>query len=197
MTYFYAPIFWLGGYRGRCALIYVIISILPVPMFPMAGHSVQRIWTRFGVRPPYNLRMVKRRLFCRETARHPSTVGSFRIPHVKVEAAAAAAAISRGHATCGRPPLLWMGVRVGVDPGIPIHGVGIAATTAVVSQTTRDLHLQSVGCGMRVVPRYSDRSTGAAEVSERRGRRGALAPAMLKPRGREYLFAPAIFSHIG
>jgi len=24
----------------------------------------------------------------------------------------------------------------------------------------------------------------------------ALAPAMLKPRGREYLFAPAIFSHI-
>ena len=25
---------------------------------------------------------------------------------------------------------------------------------------------------------------------------GALDPAMLKPRGREYLFAPAIFSHI-
>ena len=28
------------------------------------------------------------------------------------------------------------------------------------------------------------------------GATGALAPAMLKPRGREYLFAPAIFSHI-
>jgi len=25
---------------------------------------------------------------------------------------------------------------------------------------------------------------------------GALAPAMLKPQGRQYLFAPAIFSHI-
>ena len=28
------------------------------------------------------------------------------------------------------------------------------------------------------------------------GAAGALAPAMLKPRGREYLIAPAIFSHI-
>ena len=28
-----------------------IISILSVSMFPMAGHSVQRIWTGFGVRP--------------------------------------------------------------------------------------------------------------------------------------------------
>jgi len=35
------------------------------------------------------------------------------------------------------PPLLWMGVRV-----------GIAAITAVVSQTTRHA---SVGCGMRVL----------------------------------------------
>ena len=119
-------------------------------MFPVAGHSVQRIWTRFGVRPPYNLRMVKRRLFCRETARHPSTVGSFRIPHVKVEAAAAAAAISRGHATCGRPPLLWMGVRVGVDPGIPRcrhsgdNSCGVsndkASTSTVNTIFTRKLH---------------------------------------------------------
>jgi len=33
------------------------------------------------------------------------------MPHVK---AAAAAAISLGHATCGRPPLLWTGVHVAV-----------------------------------------------------------------------------------
>jgi len=48
--------------------------------------------------------------------------------------------------TCGPPPL-WMGVR--------------AATTAMVSQTTRD---ESAGCGLRVlqivVRRHSDRSTG-------------------------------------
>jgi len=63
------------------------------------------------------------------------------MPHVK--AAAAAAAISLGHATCGRPPLLWMGVR--------------AATTAVLSQTTEN---EYAGYGMHVVPRHSDRSTG-------------------------------------
>ena len=41
--------------------------------------------------------------FCRETARRPNTVGSFRMPPVKVKAAvAAAAAISLGHATCCR-----------------------------------------------------------------------------------------------
>jgi len=40
---------------------------------------------------------------------------------------------------------LWMGVRVGVDPGIPWHqSVSIAATTAVASQTTRH---ESAGCG--------------------------------------------------
>ena len=33
-------------------------------------------------------------------------------------------------------------------------------------------------------------------MSEASERRGALAPAMLKPQGREYLFAPAIFYHI-
>ena len=48
--------------------------------------------------------------------------------------------------TCGPRPL-WMGVR--------------AATTAMVSQTTRD---ESAGCGLRVlqivVRRHSDRSTG-------------------------------------
>jgi len=37
-----------------------------------------------------------------------------------------------------------------------------------------------------------------SRVQRRRngGTTGALAPAMLKPRGREYLFAPEIFSHI-
>ena len=30
-------------------------------MLPMAGYSVQPICTRFGVRPPYNLRMVTKR----------------------------------------------------------------------------------------------------------------------------------------
>jgi len=67
--------------------------------------------------PPYNLRMVMRGLFCRETVRHPSTVGSFRKPRVNVKAAAAATSL--GHAMCSRPPLLWMGVRVGMDPSIP------------------------------------------------------------------------------
>ena len=56
-------------------------------------------------------------VICRETARRPNTVGSFRMR--RVEAAAAAAAISLGHATCGRPAQLWMGWRVGVDPGVP------------------------------------------------------------------------------
>jgi len=37
---------------------------------------------------------------------------------------------------------------------------------------------------------YCDRGVGTA------GATGARAPAMLKPRGREYLIAPAIFSHI-
>ena len=49
--------------------------------------------------------------FCRETARRPSTMVSFRMPRIKVKAAAAAA-ISLGHAACGWPPLLWMGVHV-------------------------------------------------------------------------------------
>ena len=59
----------------------------------MASHSVQRIWMGFGMRPPYNQQMVIGGRFCRETARRPRNVGSFRMRHV--EAAAAAAAISR------------------------------------------------------------------------------------------------------
>jgi len=58
--------------------------------------------------PPYNRRMVMGGgYFCRETARHPSTVGSFRMPHV--EAAAinlgqlVAAAVVDGHG-CRRGP---------------------------------------------------------------------------------------------
>ena len=57
----------------------------------MASHSVQRIWMGFGMRPPYNQQMVIGGRFCRETARRPRTVGSFRMRHVE----AAAAAISR------------------------------------------------------------------------------------------------------
>jgi len=78
-------------------------------MFPMAGHSVQRIWTGFGVRPPYNLRIVTTGLVLprnRATPEHPSVVGP------------------------------------------AFHGVGIAATTAVVCRTTRH---ESAGCGMRVL----------------------------------------------
>ena len=45
-----------------------------------------------------------------------------------------------------RPPLLWIGVRV-----------GIAATTAVASQTTRH---ESAGYGMSVVPRHGDKEAG-------------------------------------
>jgi len=41
-----------------------------------------------------------------------------------------------------------------------------------------------------VFPSREFRGVGTAGVM------GALAPAMLKPRGREYLFAPEIFSHI-
>jgi len=85
-------------------------------MFPMPGHRLQRIWTRFGMRPPYNLWTVMRGLFCRETARHLSTVGSFWMPHVEA-AAAAAAAISldqRAAATAvDRHTCRW------ADPGIP------------------------------------------------------------------------------
>jgi len=57
-------------------------------MFPMAGHSFRRIWIRFGVRLPYNPRMVKRAHICRETTRRPSTVGSFRMPLFETAAAA-------------------------------------------------------------------------------------------------------------
>jgi len=59
-------------------------------MFSMDGHSFQWIWTRFGVLPPYNLRMVVIGYFCRETVLYQSTVGSFRMPRVE------AAAISLG-----------------------------------------------------------------------------------------------------
>ena len=42
-------------------------------MFPMAGHSVLRIWTGLGVLPPYNPRMVTRELYLqrnRATSEH-------------------------------------------------------------------------------------------------------------------------------
>jgi len=51
-----------------------------------------------------------------------------------------------------RPPLPWMGVRV--------------ATIDVVSHMTRH---ESAGCGMRVVPRHSDRSTGGRPVQHGMG----------------------------
>jgi len=44
-------------------------------MFPMAGHSVQWIWTGFGVRPPYNLRMVTRGLFLQRNRATPEHRG--------------------------------------------------------------------------------------------------------------------------
>jgi len=86
-------------------------------MFPMPGHRLQRIWTGFGMRPPYNLWTVMRGLFCRETARHLSTVGSFWMPHVEAAAAAAAAAISLDQSAAttavDRHTCRW------ADPGIP------------------------------------------------------------------------------
>jgi len=80
------------------------------------------------MRPPYNLQTVTRGLFLQRNRASPTTMGSFRMPHVK---AAAAAAISQGRAMCGRPPPLWMGVHA-----------------AMVSQTTRQA---SAGCGMHVL----------------------------------------------
>jgi len=78
----------------------IIFLILSVSTFSMAGHSVQRIWTRFGVRPPYNLRGG---YFCRETARRLSTVGASGTPHVGLEAAA----ISLGQRMAGRRCRGW------------------------------------------------------------------------------------------
>ena len=46
----------LGSPRQRVAKCVCVCVCLYV--FPVAGHSVQQIWTGFGVRPPYNLRMV-------------------------------------------------------------------------------------------------------------------------------------------
>ena len=76
----------------------IIFLILSVSTFSMAGHSVQRIWARFGVRPPYNLRGG---YFCRETARRLSTVGASGTPHVE------AAAISLGQRMTGRRCRGW------------------------------------------------------------------------------------------
>jgi len=41
----------------------------------MAGHSIQRIWTGFGVRPPYDLRMVMRELFLQRNRATPEHRG--------------------------------------------------------------------------------------------------------------------------
>ena len=44
-------------------------------MFPMAGHSVLRIWTGLGVLPPYNPRMVTRELFLQRNRATPEHRG--------------------------------------------------------------------------------------------------------------------------
>jgi len=46
-------------------------------MFPMAGHSVLRIWTGLGVLPPYNPRMVTRELFLQRNRATPEHRGQF------------------------------------------------------------------------------------------------------------------------
>jgi len=84
---------------GYSASLIYIFSILSMPMFHMAGHSVQRMWTGFGVRSPYNLRMVMVMVIWNRNHAKWETVGSSRMPPVTVKAAAAAA-ISLGHATC-------------------------------------------------------------------------------------------------
>ena len=107
-------------------------------MFPMAGHSVQQIWTGFGMRHPYNLRMVKRGLFLQRNRATPECRGQF------------SNASRRGSSSSYQPrPCNVRTAHAVVDGRAcrrgPRHstGIGIAATTAVVSQTTRDLHLQS------------------------------------------------------
>jgi len=46
-------------------------------MFPVDGHSFQRIWTRFGMRPPYKLRVVERRLFLQRYRATPEHRGQY------------------------------------------------------------------------------------------------------------------------
>jgi len=85
-------------------------------------------WTRFGVWPPYNLRMVTSGLFLQRNHATPSTVGSVWMPHIET----AAAAIILGHrmarCCCG-----WACVH--------------ATTTAVVFQTRHAW----AGCGVHVL----------------------------------------------
>ena len=52
-------------------------------MFPMAGHSVQRIWTGFGVRPPYNLRIVTTGLVLPRNRATPEHRGGPGIPRCR------------------------------------------------------------------------------------------------------------------
>ena len=74
-----------------------------MPMFPVAGHSIQRIWTGFGLLPPCNLGMVVRGLFLQRSRATPEHRGKFSNASPKCKGSS--------HATCSRPPLLWMGVR--------------------------------------------------------------------------------------
>jgi len=102
-------------------------------MFPMDGHSFRQIWTRFGVWPPYNLRMVTRGLCLRETVRCQSTTGSFQMSHVE---ASAAAAISLGQCAarrhcgwaCMQQQQLWCLRRQGTSRG-QLNTVCVSAGT--------------------------------------------------------------------
>ena len=126
-------------------------------------HSVQRIWTGFGVRPPYDLRMVMRGLFLQRNRATPEHRGLQFSNASRKDKGSSSSSSSIGHATCGRPPLLWMSVRGGVNPGISRCNKHGGDDRAVVSQTTT--RHASVGCGMRVVPPHGDRSTGGWPIN--------------------------------
>ena len=99
------------------------------------------VGAEFGVRPD-NVRMVMRRLVMQRNRATRVHRGQFSNASRPIYRGSSSSSSYQPRLTCGWP-LLWMGVR--------------AATTAVVSQTTRH---ESAGCGMGVVPRDSDRSTG-------------------------------------
>ena len=84
-------------------------------MFPMAGHSVQRIWTGFGMQPPYNLRMVMRGLFLQRNCVTPKHHGKFLNASHKGKGSSS----DQPRPCRVQPLLLWVGVHVGVDPSIP------------------------------------------------------------------------------
>jgi len=84
------------------------------------------------MQPPYNLRMVMRGLFLQRNRMMPEHSGQF----ANASHRGSSSSTYQPRPTCGQT-LLWMGVRA-----------GIAATTAVVSQTTRQ---KSAGCGIRIL----------------------------------------------